>query len=138
MADYTNYDDIPKRFKCDQCNKRGLTLIENERNFKCACGNIKPKTFWHKTFRNAPETMTLRKASEIIGADPKGSTLRRALLENRLTTVGRIVKSNGTISKREHLIGRDDLIKYYLTHYRHKRGHKDEGTGRSNGSQPTD
>lgn len=114
--DFSKYQDIHKRFKCPRCKRRGLTLEEYSSNFTCVCGHTRPLDFWHKVFRSAPDTMTFQEASKIIGTNPTGSTLRRARLEGRLKTAGRMGRVNGEVGKKDYLIDRDELIRFYLTH----------------------
>lgn len=111
---YAQFDNIHKKFKCPKCQARGLTLTERPEQFKCThCGLTRPLNFWHKTFRKAPATMTFKQASALIGANPTGSTLRRANLEGRLKTTGRQ-------GKKDYLIAKDDLIHFYLTQFGHR------------------
>lgn len=116
--DPSKYAEIEKRFKCPKCTARGLTLVETMNGFTCTnCGTKRGFGFWYKPFLKAPDMMTFRVASQVIGANPTGSTLRRAQIEGRLKTSGRVLRKSGKKSKRDYLISKHDLIMFYLTKY---------------------
>lgn len=130
-------DNFTIRQKCEKCCARGLTLVEGATNFKCtSCGATKKLGFWFAQFIKAKPVMTFGEASKLIGANPTGSTLRRANIEHRLETIGRLARKNGEPSKKEHLVSRDGLLKFYLIHYnRRPKGKKATTT---NGSTATE
>lgn len=128
---YDQYKHIPKRFKCEVCRRRGLTLIESAKGFRCVCGNRRSKTFWIKPFVGLPDPMTFSMATKAIGANPTGSTLREALRLGRVRSAGHSIRVNGVESRRDRTITRDELIRYYIENYNH-RSKKSNNKGRAN------
>lgn len=109
------------RFKCPNCKARGHTLHEQrDGEFYCArCKHVEPKDFWRTRFEQAAPLLTLREASVIIDAARNGSTLRRAILANKIKTQRKGYK---------YLITREELIKFYCYKF-HKRLSRVNGNG---------